>query len=114
MRSSSNFIKSNIVSCIAIAASVVAFLLQVIGAFAFCGTTDVGLNLRILENGMVIAGFVLVVLSLAASLEELIRTKAVKADNTAAILALEVACTMLIASLLFLVVFAAWDLIVNL
>ena len=48
MRSSSNFIKSNIVSCIAIAASVVGFLLQVIGAFAFCGTTDVGLNLRIL------------------------------------------------------------------
>lgn len=78
MRSSSNFIKSNIVSCIAIAASVVGFLLQVIGAFAFCGTTDVGLNLRILENGMVIAGFVLVVLSLAASLEELIRAKAVR------------------------------------
>lgn len=107
------YIKSNLVPCIAIAASVIGFLLQVIGAFAFCGTESVGVNLLILSNGMVIAGFVLVVLAVIASIEEVIRTKVVKADNTSAILALEVACTMLIASLLFLVIFAAWDLIIN-
>lgn len=107
------YIKSNLVSYIAIAASVVGFLLQIIGAFAFCGTESVGVNLLILSNGMVISGFVLVVLALVASIEEVIRTKVKKSDNTAAILALEVACTMLIASLLFLVLFAAWDLIIN-
>lgn len=108
-----NYLKNNLVPCIAILVSVVGFLLEIIGAFAFCGTTDVGVNLRILSNGMVITGFVFVVVSLVASIEEIIRTKAIKLDNTSAILALEVACTMLIASLLFLIIFAAWDLIIN-
>ncbi len=108
-----NYLKNNLVPCIAILVSVVGFLLEIIGAFAFCGTTDVGVNLRILSNGMVITGFVFVVVSLVASIEEIVRTKAIKLDNTSAILALEVACTMLIASLLFLIIFAAWDLIIN-
>lgn len=108
-----NYLKNNLVPCIAILVSVVGFLLEIIGAFAFCGTTDVGVNLRILSNGMVITGFVFVVVSLVASVEEIIRTKIVKSDNTSAILALEVTCTMLIASLLFLIFFAAWDLIIN-
>lgn len=108
-----NYLKNNLVPCIAILVSVVGFLLEIIGAFAFCGTTDMGVNLRILSNGMVITGFVFVVVSLVASIEEIVRTKAIKLDNTSAILALEVACTMLIASLLFLIIFAAWDLIIN-
>lgn len=108
-----NYLKNNLVPCIAILVSVVGFLLEIIGAFAFCGTTDVGVNLRILSNGMVITGFVFVVVSLVASIEEIVRTKAIKLDNTSAILALEVAYTMLIASLLFLIIFAAWDLIIN-
>lgn len=107
------YVKSNMVPCAAMLISVVGFLLEIIGAFAFCGTTDVGVNLRILSNGMVITGFVFVVLSIIASIEEVIRTKVVRTDNTSAILALELTCTMLIASLLFLVIFAAWDLIIN-
>ena len=113
MNSFAKYVKENLIPCIAIALSVVGFILEVIGAFAFCGTTDVGVNLRILENGMVITGVVFVVVSLVASIEEIIRTKVTKADNTSAILALEVTCTMLIASLIFLVIFAAWDLIIN-
>lgn len=109
-----NNIKNNFIAFISIALSVLGFLLEIIGSFTFCGTTDVGVNLLALQHGMVITGIVFVGLSLLVSVEEVIRAKVIKKDNTAAILAVETACTMLIASFLFLSIFAAWDLIIHL
>ncbi len=106
-------IKSNIITTVSICASVLGFLLEVIGAFAFCGTTQVGVNLLMFGNAMVIIGLILVVLPVIAAIEEIIRAKVTKSDNTGAILALEVALTFFIAAVLFAVIFSAWDLIIN-
>lgn len=114
MNKAITFFKQNIISTIIICISILGLLFEIIGAFAFCSSTDVGINMKVFTNAMVIIGIIFVSISFIASIEETIRYKIKKLDTTISILSFEISCTIILISLIFLIMFSAWDLIINL
>ena len=81
MNKAITFFKQNIISTIIICISILGLLFEIIGAFAFCSSTDVGMNMKVFTNAMVIIGIIFVSISFIASIEETIRYKIKKLEG---------------------------------
>ena len=54
MNKAISFFKQNIILTIIICISILGLFFEIIGAFAFCSSTDVGMNMKVFTNAMVI------------------------------------------------------------
>lgn len=99
---------------IALILTAAGMILEAVGSFAFCTANDVGFNLQALSNPVVLIGIAAVVIAVLFTLISKIVSAAHKKTDLWLSLSLEIALTGLLFTLIFMVLFAAYPVLINL